>query len=144
MPLVGVEPDASHLLDECPRLLDHRDFPVLSQITYPSDSCMSTAVVINIFKMNVIDQHSWLGGQLPKVIWLTAFLAKKKMLFIWHFWSASWCPTSKFEQLWGNILIEKYFLYTKYLDNIHDFTVIIFTRLTYENKTFILQVLPSF
>ena len=25
-PLVGVEPDASHLLDECPRLLDHRGY----------------------------------------------------------------------------------------------------------------------
>ena len=25
-PLVGVEPNASHLLDECPRLLDHRGF----------------------------------------------------------------------------------------------------------------------
>ena len=28
-PLVGVEPDASHLLDECPRLLNHRGFPDL-------------------------------------------------------------------------------------------------------------------
>ena len=25
-PLVGVKPDASHLPDECPRLLDHRGF----------------------------------------------------------------------------------------------------------------------
>ena len=37
VPLVGVKPNASHLLDECPRLLDHRDFPVLSLITHPSD-----------------------------------------------------------------------------------------------------------
>ena len=50
MPLVGVEPNASHLPDECPRLLDHRDFPDVSQITYPSDSCMSTTVAINIHK----------------------------------------------------------------------------------------------
>ena len=27
-PPVGVEPDASHLQDECPRLLDHRGFPI--------------------------------------------------------------------------------------------------------------------
>ena len=26
--LVGVEPDTSHLPDEHPRLLDHRDFPI--------------------------------------------------------------------------------------------------------------------
>ena len=38
VPLVGVETDASCLPDECPRLLDHRDFPVLSLITHPSDS----------------------------------------------------------------------------------------------------------
>ena len=49
MPPVGVKPNASHLPDKCPRLLDHRDFPVLSLITYPSDSCMSTAVAINIY-----------------------------------------------------------------------------------------------
>ena len=30
MPPVGVEPNASHLPDEPPRLLDHRDFPFLS------------------------------------------------------------------------------------------------------------------
>ena len=30
VPPVGVEPDASPLPDECPRPLDHRDFPVLS------------------------------------------------------------------------------------------------------------------
>ena len=38
VPLVGVEPNASHLPDECPRLLDRRDFPVLSLITHPHDS----------------------------------------------------------------------------------------------------------
>ena len=27
-PLVGVEPNASHLPDECPRPLDHRGFPI--------------------------------------------------------------------------------------------------------------------
>ena len=54
MPLVGVEPDASHLPDEYPRPLDHRDFPVLSQITYPSDSCMSTAMAINICKASSV------------------------------------------------------------------------------------------
>ena len=37
-PPVGVKPDASHLLDECPRLLDHRGFPICHLITYPSDS----------------------------------------------------------------------------------------------------------
>ena len=46
---MGVKPNASHLPDEGPRLLDHRDFPVLSQITHLSDSCMSTAVAINIY-----------------------------------------------------------------------------------------------
>ena len=54
-------------------------------------------------KKNVIDQHSWPVGWLPKVIWLTTFLAKKKMLFVWHFWLASWHLTSKFECLQGNI-----------------------------------------
>ena len=54
MPPVGVKPNASHLPDECPRLLDHRDFPDLSQITYPSDSCMSTAVAINIYKASSV------------------------------------------------------------------------------------------
>ena len=29
VPLVGVKPDASHLPDEHPRLVDHTDFPVL-------------------------------------------------------------------------------------------------------------------
>ena len=37
VPLVGVKPDASHLPDKQPRLLDHRDFPGLSLITHPSD-----------------------------------------------------------------------------------------------------------
>ena len=37
-PLVGVEPDASCLPDECPRLLEHRGFPICHLITYPSDS----------------------------------------------------------------------------------------------------------
>ena len=41
-PPVGVKPNASHLLYEHPRLLDHRGFPNLSQITYPSDSCVVT------------------------------------------------------------------------------------------------------
>ena len=54
MPPVGVKPNASCLLDECPRPLDHRDFPDLSQITYPSDSCMSTAVAINIYKASSV------------------------------------------------------------------------------------------
>ena len=47
-PLVGVEPDASYLPDECPRLLDHRGILICHLITYPSDSSMSTAVAINI------------------------------------------------------------------------------------------------
>ena len=54
MPPVGVEPDASHLVHKCPGLLDHRDFPDLSQIMYPSDSCMSTAVAINIYKVSSV------------------------------------------------------------------------------------------
>ena len=37
VPPVGVEPNAFQLPDECPRLLDCRDFPVLSLITHPSD-----------------------------------------------------------------------------------------------------------
>ena len=34
--------------------LDHRDFQDLSQITYPSDSCMPTAVAINIYKASSV------------------------------------------------------------------------------------------
>ena len=37
-PPVGVKPNGSHLLDEHPRLLDHRGFPIYHLITYPSDS----------------------------------------------------------------------------------------------------------
>ena len=57
-------------------------------------------------KMNVVDQHCQLVRLLPKVIWPTAFLVKKIMLFTWHFWLASQCPTSKFEQMLGNALIK--------------------------------------
>ena len=45
----------------------------------------------------VIDQHCWPVGWLPNIIWPTAFLAKKKTLFVQHFWLASQCLTSKFE-----------------------------------------------
>ena len=44
-------------------------------------------------------------------------------------------PNQYIQMIAGNILVEKYFLYTKYLDSIHDLTEIIFTKLTYENKT---------
>ena len=50
MPPVGVKANVPHLPDKHPRLLDHRDFQDLSQITYPSESCMLTAVAINIYK----------------------------------------------------------------------------------------------
>ena len=34
-----------------------------------------------------------------------------------------------------NILIKNHFIYTKYFDNVYDLTVIIFTKLMYQNKT---------
>ena len=40
-----------------------------------------------------------LVGQLTKVVWLTAFLDKKKMFFIQHSRLASQCLTSKFDNI---------------------------------------------
>ena len=51
--------------------------------------------------VHIIDQHSWPVGQLTKVVWLTAFLEKKKTFFVQHFWLASQCPTSKFDKHLG-------------------------------------------
>ena len=49
MPLAGVESNTSCLLDECPRLLDHRDFPICHWfITHPSDLSLATAVTHHI------------------------------------------------------------------------------------------------
>ena len=46
---VGVEPDASRLPDEHPRLLDHRDFPICHWfITHLSDLSLATAVAHHI------------------------------------------------------------------------------------------------
>ena len=42
-PPVGVEPDTSHLLDECPRPLDHRGFPICPR---------SLIQVIHIWSLN--------------------------------------------------------------------------------------------
>ena len=67
------------------------------------------------------------------------------MLFIQHFWLAVQCLTSKSEQLWGkttNINKEKYFSYTKHMDEAQDLSLILFTGLTYESKA-LCHVLPS-
>ena len=48
-PPVGFEPDASHLPDECPTARPQR-IPNLSQITYPSDSCVVTELWPIIYK----------------------------------------------------------------------------------------------
>ena len=86
---MGVEPDASHLLDEHPRLLDHRDFPDLSLITHPSDlslgHCCGFHIIYISYNLSLIDFKFWLFvGLLLLVLVVKCLLGFLIWVFLVH------------------------------------------------------------